>query len=159
VTVLDAGFDDPACAGGPAAVDWWGEVLQRVADGEVRLVLAAPDGAEAVLVSGSWLDRLERRARAGSAAVRLSGRELEVLLLIDAGLTATAVAGRLGLAVNTVHQHLTMVRRTLGVRSTSEAVAAARKAGLIPDANPYRSTTHVDTADGADHGTRGTPHR
>lgn len=149
MTVLDAGSGDSVDVGGATAVDWWGRVLQRVADGEVRLVLATPDGEEAVLVSRRWLDRIERQTRAaGAASVRLSGRELEVLLLIDAGLTAAAVAGRLGLAVNTVHQHLTMVRRILGVRSTAEAVTAARKAGLIADAaaGPYRP---APTADGA----------
>lgn len=135
MTVLDAGSGDSADVGGATAVDWWGQVLQRVANGEVRLVLATPDGKEAVLVGKRWLDRLEQQASsAGTGTVRLSGREVEVLLLIDDGLTATAAAGRLGLAVNTVHQHLTMIRRTLGVRSTSEAVAAARKAGLLGDA-------------------------
>lgn len=138
--MLDAGSGDSEDVGGATGVDWWGQVLQRVADGEVRLVLSTADGDEAVLVSKRWLDQLERRSsNAGAAMVRLSAREVEVLLLVDAGLTATAIAGRLGLAVNTVHQHLTMVRRTLGVRSTGEAVAAARKAGLLPDAaaGPY----------------------
>lgn len=128
---------------------WWDELLARVAAGEARIVVGAPDGTEAVLVSKAWLDRLElRSAVAPATALRLSSREVEVLELVDGGLTATAVAGRLGIAVNTVHQHLTMVRRKLGVRVTGEAIAAARAAGLL--ATPPRPRTAAETgpADG-----------
>lgn len=127
-----AGYGD-----GEAGRRWWADLLVRVAAGEARLVVGTPDGAEAVLVGRAWLERLElRSAAAAASAVRLSSREVEVLELVDRGLTATAVAGRLGIAVNTVHQHLTMVRRKFGVRVTGEAILAARAAGLLTDGVP-----------------------
>lgn len=125
--------------GAALAADWWGQVLQQVADGEIRLVLTTATGDEAVLVSKRWLALVEHRfSVVEPAPPRLSAREVQVLVMVDRGIAATGIAARLGLAVNTVHQHLTMVRRKLGVRSTGEAVLAARRAGLIPDpAGPY----------------------
>lgn len=145
--------------GGTLAADWWGRVLQQVADGEIRLVLSTAAGDEAVLVSKRWLTLVERRfSVVEPTPPRLSDREAQVLVLVGRGIAATEVAARLGLAVNTVHQHLTMVRRKLGVRSTGEAVLAARKAGLIPDtAGPYPPAPLSDVDDRGTAGRREAP--
>ena len=66
------------------------------------------------------------------AAVRLTPREREVLLLVATGRTAAGAAAVLGVAVNTVSQHLVGVRRKYGVSSTRAAVERARADGELP---------------------------
>ncbi|WP_205707492.1 LuxR C-terminal-related transcriptional regulator [Kineococcus vitellinus] len=67
-----------------------------------------------------------------AAAVRLTPREREVLLLVATGRTAAGAAAALGVAVNTVSQHLVGVRRKYGVSSTRAAVERARADGELP---------------------------
>ncbi len=110
----------------------WDELLAAVAAGEQRLVLETADGARAVLVAESELTALEAAASRGGS-VALSPREVEVLRLVAAGCTGAETAARLGLAPNTVAQHLASARRRLGVRSSAAAVEAARREGLLPD--------------------------
>jgi DNA-binding NarL/FixJ family response regulator len=67
----------------------------------------------------------------------LTQRERQVLELLAAGLTTTAVAARLGLATKTVTNHASAVFAKLGVAGRAEAVARARRAGLGgPGAGP-----------------------
>ena len=61
----------------------------------------------------------------------LSKRRREVLAMYAGGLTHGQVATRLGLAEDTIKQHLWHARRDLGAHSTCEAVAIAMRAGLI----------------------------
>lgn len=116
------------------ADDWWAELLRRVAAGEAQIVIRPVDGGEpAVLVGRRWLEVLEQAAVDQSPnPVRLSRRETEALDLAAARLTAAQTARRLGLAVNTVNQHLAAARRKFAVTSTAEAIALARRDGLIP---------------------------
>lgn len=121
----------------PDGRTWWENLLREVAAGHTRIVVPTSDGADAAVVVGKrWLDLLERalaeQVPSGADAARLSAREREVLALIADGTSAALTARRLGLAVNTVHQHLTMVRRKFGVASTADAVAAARRTGALP---------------------------
>jgi DNA-binding NarL/FixJ family response regulator len=60
----------------------------------------------------------------------LTQRERQVLELLAAGLTTTAVGTRLGLAPKTVTNHASSVFAKLGVSGRAEAVARARRAGL-----------------------------
>jgi len=60
----------------------------------------------------------------------LTAREREVLDLIAAGLTNTAVAARLGLAAKTVANHLSAIFTKLQVAGRAEAIAVARQGGL-----------------------------
>ncbi len=61
----------------------------------------------------------------------LSPRELEVLRLIAQGLSNAEIGGRLFLALDTVKGHNRKIFGKLGVRSRTEAVARARKLGLL----------------------------
>jgi len=61
----------------------------------------------------------------------LSGRELAVLRLLATGLTNKDVGTRLGIGLPTVKTHIDGVYRKLGVRSRTQAVAAAVRQGLI----------------------------
>jgi DNA-binding CsgD family transcriptional regulator len=63
----------------------------------------------------------------------LTGRELAVLRLLANGLTAAAIARRLGISPRTVHRHLDASYRKLGVRDRVGAVLAGRDAGLLPN--------------------------
>ena len=60
----------------------------------------------------------------------LSGREIEVLRLVAAGLTSAEVAERLYLSPNTVNAHLRRIYRKLGVTSRGAATRFAVVHGL-----------------------------
>jgi DNA-binding CsgD family transcriptional regulator len=65
---------------------------------------------------------------AGSA---LTPRQLEVLHLLDQGLSTTQLAAHLGVSTDTVRNHIRALLRTLGVHSRLQAVAEGRRRGLI----------------------------
>jgi ATP/maltotriose-dependent transcriptional regulator MalT len=60
----------------------------------------------------------------------LTAREREVLTLIASGLNNAGIAGRLGLAANTVGNHISNIYAKLQVASRAEAIVRARSAGL-----------------------------
>ncbi len=62
---------------------------------------------------------------------RLTSRELEVLGLLDAGLDAAAIARRLVISRNTARNYVQRVIVKLGAHSKGEAVAMARRKGLL----------------------------
>jgi len=113
----------------------WTELLSSVAEGGERLVLETADGHRAVLLSEQELTALEESATdhrgTPSPEGHLTPRETEILQLIGDGSSGVDVAHQLGLATNTVAQHLAAVRRKFGVRSSAAAVAEARAAGLL----------------------------
>ncbi|SES09809.1 GAF modulated transcriptional regulator, LuxR family [Streptomyces sp. yr375] len=68
----------------------------------------------------------------GDQRVTLAARELDVLACVAAGATNAAAAERLGLRPETVKGYLRSAMRRLGAHTRGEAVAAARRAGLLP---------------------------
>ncbi|MGW6796753.1 response regulator transcription factor [Streptomyces chartreusis] len=64
--------------------------------------------------------------------VQLAPRELDVLACVAAGATNAGTAERLGLRSETVKGYLRSAMRKLGTHTRGEAVAAARRAGLLP---------------------------
>lgn len=64
--------------------------------------------------------------------VVLAPRELDVLTCVAAGATNAVAAERLGLRTETVKGYLRSAMRKLGAHTRGEAVAAARRAGLLP---------------------------
>ncbi len=132
----------------------------RVADPRVRLVmitghhnrglrrLAAMAGASAVLPKESSLAevvRCVRSAAAGESMIdlddddepdtprpRLTPREAEVLYLLAKGRDTPAIANLLFLSIHTVRGYVKEVLRKLGAHSQLEAVAIARRGGLMP---------------------------
>lgn len=75
------------------------------------------------------LDRLT--GRTPTAGATLTPRERETLLLLAGGASAAEVGERLGVALNTARNHVQRVLDKLGARSRLEAVAIARREGLI----------------------------
>lgn len=86
----------------------------------LELVSAYAVGCAIVLVEGS-----PRRG------IRLSPRQLDVLLWASEGLTVDQIADRLTISSHTADMHLRAVRDKLGVASTVHAVAEAFRLGII----------------------------
>lgn len=61
----------------------------------------------------------------------LTRRELEVIRLMTEGLSNRSIAALLDLQVNTVRNHVQRVLRKLGAHTKLEAVAVARRRGLL----------------------------
>lgn len=69
---------------------------------------------------------------AGPQGPVLAPREQDVLACVAAGATNAATAERLGLRPETVKGYLRSAMRKLGAHTRGEAVALARRAGLLP---------------------------
>ncbi len=108
----------------------WPRLLDDVAAGDGEVVLTTADGRRVVVIAEERL--LALRAASSGSLRPLTVRELEVLRCVAEGATGSAVARRLGLAANTVAQHLVSVRRKLGTSTTAAAIAVARDTGLLP---------------------------
>lgn len=65
------------------------------------------------------------------SAGALTAREVEVLRLVADGLTNRDIGSALHISENTVKNHLRRVHEKLGVRSRTEAVMSAARAGMI----------------------------
>jgi LuxR family maltose regulon positive regulatory protein len=76
--------------------------------------------------------RAARHAHDLPATGPLSERELTVLRLLSGGMSEREIAAELVIAFNTVHSHVKAVYRKLGASSRREAVARARREGLLP---------------------------
>jgi DNA-binding CsgD family transcriptional regulator/tetratricopeptide (TPR) repeat protein len=76
-----------------------------------------------------------RGPRASTAAnpASLTARELDVLRLMSDGLGNAAIAERLFLSVRTVDHHVSSILRKLEAERRGEAVAEARRLGLLED--------------------------
>ncbi|MFJ7213914.1 response regulator transcription factor [Amycolatopsis sp. NPDC098790] len=74
-------------------------------------------------------DRLTGRTPARGA--ELTARERETLDLLAEGATTEEIGARLGISRNTTRNHVQRVLEKLGARSKLEAVAVARREGLI----------------------------
>ena len=61
----------------------------------------------------------------------LTPREREVLVLLERGEPTRDMAGRLGISVTTVRNHVQGILRKLGAHSRLEAVSLARRKGLL----------------------------
>ncbi|WP_433262285.1 response regulator [Actinosynnema sp. CS-041913] len=96
------------------------DAVRRVADGE-----AVFDGS---LLAGV-LNRLTGRVSATGAS--LTARERETLSLLADGASTDEIGRRLGVARNTVRNHVQRVLDKLGARSKLEAVSIARREGLV----------------------------
>jgi DNA-binding NarL/FixJ family response regulator len=86
------------------------------------------------LASVAELDGLFNGTRASDNAVDRAGltcRQYEVLQLMAEGCATADLAARLYVSKNTVRTHVQQVFRKLGARSRLEAVAIARRSGLL----------------------------
>jgi LuxR family maltose regulon positive regulatory protein len=78
-------------------------------------------------------ERLGLTAEDTGARERLSRRELQVLALLPTSLSAAEIASELFISANTARSHIKSIHRKLAVSGRSEAVRAARRAGLLAE--------------------------
>jgi len=85
-------------------------------------------------MTGKLLRQLTRRGRSAAQPVAtavLSARECEVLALVVNGYSNREIAAELGIARNTVKNHLRSILAKLGVRNRAQAAAYAVSHGLV----------------------------
>jgi LuxR family maltose regulon positive regulatory protein len=119
-------------AAADAAVDAGFRQIIRVEAPELVPVLrriARPGSAVAGLCAA--LDRLPPGPAAVATADELTHRELAVLRRLVSPLTNQEIAGELAVSTNTVKTHVRALYRKLGVGSRADAVAVARRRGLL----------------------------
>jgi two-component system nitrate/nitrite response regulator NarL len=80
-------------------------------------------------VEGGVLQQI--RLRGGESGPALTPRELEVLRLVAAGLSAPAIAAQLVVEPSTVKSHLQNLYEKLGVSDRAAAVAEGMRRGLV----------------------------
>jgi DNA-binding NarL/FixJ family response regulator len=106
----------------------------------VRTV-AAGEALVAPSVTRRLIEQFVRRrpARAGAPPefASLTGRELEVLRLIAAGLSNAEIAERLVLSDQTVKSHVAHLLAKLGLRDRVQAVVTAYETGLVTPGGGY----------------------
>lgn len=150
-------LDGEGNLGGPIAVLvppllFW-LIVERIAGFALRLHQSLPDapnGAEPAEATSSDADRPrpepapapfagDHPMRALAAppvievdGVRLTSRQLQVILLACEGLQHAAIGGCLDIGVPMVRRHLATAQRRTGSTSTPQLVAWARRAGLVP---------------------------
>ncbi|WP_144881696.1 response regulator [Microbacterium paraoxydans] len=105
-----------------------GYLLKDIAPEDiVRAVRQAASGGQAL--TPELTARVGRALRA--PRVQLTGRELDVLRLLDTGASNREIAKALFVTEATVKTHLVHVFEKLGVDSRAKAVAIARESGLL----------------------------
>lgn len=118
-------------AGAGAQADW-----EQVREAHAALRALAPRIADpalrAELLDACGLLASGTPKESAAQRVVLAPRELDVLACVAAGATNAAAAERLGLRPETVKGYLRSAMRRLGARTRGEAVALARRAGLLP---------------------------
>ena len=127
----------PDCASARLAREGWPVSCSR-------MVIGTPAGRKLVSVSTIGVHRdggpsvilnLIRNGNAvrptAKAAQQVTGRQLEVLQLLAEGAQAKTIAARLEIAETTARNHIAGLLRRLGCHSQLEAVAEARRLGLI----------------------------
>jgi len=87
-------------------------------------ILYAKQQVEAQLVA------LQRRSAPGGRS--LTQKELRILLYLAQGLTTKDIADQVDRDTSTVDKHIRHIRRKMGVHSSSDAIALARREGLLP---------------------------
>ena len=93
---------------------------------------AADPGMLAVLLEQTEETMRSAPRRRSAEAAPLTERELAVLRLLPTRLSTREIAGELYVSVNTVRTQAQAVYRKLGVTTRAEAVAHARRLGLLP---------------------------
>jgi DNA-binding NarL/FixJ family response regulator len=117
--------------------------------GDVQVLRALKAGARGYVLKGHVLRELLNAIRAVHAGQKripaevaaeladhaaddeLSPREMDVLRLIAAGNANKEIAGRLGIAEETVKSHITNILAKLGASDRTHAVTTALKRGII----------------------------
>lgn len=79
--------------------------------------------------------KVQKPARGGGDAPRLTPRQLEVLHLLGAGYTTRQMADQMGVSIETVRNHVRMLLAQLGAKSRLQAVLVGHEYGLLNGAD------------------------
>jgi PAS domain S-box-containing protein len=90
-----------------------------------------PDGVAQGVFGLAKVEDIRRQPPAHNH--NMTARQAEVLRHLAAGCSTAQIAHEMGISVETVRNHIRHVLRALGVHSRLEAVALARRDGLLPD--------------------------
>ena len=126
-------FDDDESVFAAMRAGALGYVLKGAPPESMIRAIAVVAGGEAIFGAGVATRALNyfSTPRADPTVFpELTPREREVLTLIASGLGNAAIASRLGLAPNTVGNHISNIFAKLQVASRAEAIVRARSAGL-----------------------------
>lgn len=125
--LLAAARPDPAFADGAN-----GAAREQVREAHAALRALAPRISDPRL-RAELLDACGLLTAAAPAErVSLAPREVDVLACVAAGATNATAAARLGIGAETVKGYLRSAMRKLGAHTRGEAVATARRAGVLP---------------------------
>lgn len=132
--MLAPGDVDDVLAAGAAGV-----LPKTLMVADVRAAIQRALAGERPVLEGGLEGRAGRRVRrngvlphAAERVTALTARQLEVLRLLGAGLDVGQTAGRLRLAPSTVRRHIHNILAALDVQSLAQALAVARRHGVIP---------------------------
>ena len=104
--------------------------VPKVAEPE-RLVRAIRTVAAGGLAAGAWLGSMVgRMSDPAPEAGRVTGRELEIISLVARGLENKEIGAELGIAEQTVKNHLSRVMKTLELRNRQEVAMFAVRVHL-----------------------------
>jgi DNA-binding NarL/FixJ family response regulator len=154
VVILDRRLPDGDAIGAIGELSTTGaRVLMLTGDASAAVATrVAQAGGAGLVLKSSRLDELETAVRqvaagevvfgagvlagvldqlTGRGTTPLTAREQETLLLLADGASTEEVGEQLGVARNTVRNHVQRILDKLGARSKLEAVAIARRDGLI----------------------------
>jgi len=126
-------FDDDESVFAAMRAGALGYVLKGAAPESMIRAIAVVAGGEAIFGAGvatRALNYFNTPRVDPTVFPELTPREREVLTLIASGLSNAAIASRLGLAANTVGNHISNIFAKLQVASRAEAIVRARSAGL-----------------------------
>ncbi|MEU6404782.1 LuxR C-terminal-related transcriptional regulator [Streptomyces sp. NPDC046985] len=131
--LLAAARPEAAAGADPGAGSASGAAWEQVREAHAALRALAPRIADPAL-RAELLDACGLLAfpPAPARRVSLAPREVDVLACVAAGATNAAAGARLGLSPETVKGYLRSAVRKLGAHTRGEAVAAARRAGVLP---------------------------
>lgn len=110
-----------------------GYVLKGAPSADLLRAIDSVAAGEAIFgptIARQTLQWLKSADAVATMLPELTPREREVLSLIATGLTNSAISFRLGLAANTVSNHISNIFAKLRVRDRQEAIARARAIGL-----------------------------
>jgi DNA-binding NarL/FixJ family response regulator len=107
--------------GREGSLDQLVETIESVARGET---LCSPDVAAGIM---RRLAILARRTHVGVTDARLTSRELEIVALVDQGLSNKEIASNLCIEVTTVKNHVHNILEKLHVHRRGEAAALVRE--------------------------------
>lgn len=131
--VMLTGSDEPAALFSAFDAGCVGYLHKTSALEALAAAVRTAAAGELVISSGDLALLLYRHRSGRGGPAALTRRELDVLRLAAAGLSSRAIAERLGLSLHTVRTHLQNVLSKLGTHSRLEAVAVARRRGLLRD--------------------------